>query len=243
MSKKVACVLVNYNMPERADALAEAVLSSRWDVDLVLVDNGSDIVKPAKNTTIRLPKNIQTTNGWLEGVRHARKMGNHFAYVFMITSAEPVSGDFISDCAELLANNENAVGAHPALTPDSTTLWEHMKYRDGVNRRTWMLDNICSMYKADFFDAHPFDPDLIYGHGIDLEICYHARKEGRSLWIVESSQVKKVTDIGYSMRRMNMTAEERRRNGFANMSAILTQRYGPDFWNFLTRSYLPEGMK
>jgi hypothetical protein len=113
-----------------------------------------------------------------------------------------------------------------------------MKKRGDWIRKTWMIDNIFSVWRADFFHRHPFDPALIYGHGIDLEICYHARKENRLIYICENAEVRKITDIGYTMNRMNMTADERRKNGYINMSEVLSKRYGFDFWNFLTRSYV-----
>jgi hypothetical protein len=241
MSNRVAAIVVNYNMPERADALAEAINRSAWPVDCILVDNGSDLVPPAKHTTFTIKKNCQTTRGWLTGVEYAKKLGDYFAYMFIITSAQFASGDPVAECAFLLTSDPNAAGAHAALTVGSTTAWKHMKNRhSGGNRQTWMIDNIASMYRADFFDAHPFDPRLIYGHGIDLEICYMARKENRSLWICEGAEVEKITDIGYTMQRMNMTADERNRKAMANMKEILVPQYGPDFWGFLTREHVTD---
>ena len=251
---KVAAIITSYNMPERADKLAEAILASKWPCDLILVDNGSDIVAPSKYTTLRLEKNVQTTNGWLAGVKYAQEHDEYFAYMFIITSAEPVRGDMVSSCAGILDIDPEAVGVHPALTPDSTTIWEHMKARGGPFRRTWMIDNICSIYRTDFFNAHPFDPALIYGHGIDLEICYHARRENRRLWIAEGAQVRKITDIGYQLpvttngntvieNRMNMTANDRNHRAMENMREVLIPRYGPDFWGVLTREFVTDNLK
>ena len=241
MRTRIAALITSYNMPERAGALVQAIARSSWPVDVFLIDNGSDIVPPSEYTTLRLEKNIQTTGGWLAGWNYARTLYPYFAYMFIITSAEFVSGDPVAACAELLLSDDNAAGVHPALTQDSTTMWNHMKAR-GADHKTWMVDNICSTWRADFFEAHPFDPALIYGHGIDLELCYFARKEKRNIWIAEGAQVKKVTDIGYQMNRMRMTADERRQKGFANMTEVLSKRYGPDYWNFLTKSYVTDEM-
>jgi hypothetical protein len=62
-----------------------------------------------------------------------------------------------------------------------------------------------------------------------LETSYKARAQGKSLWICEDVQVKKVTDIGYTMGRMGMTAEERRVLARENMDEVFTQKYGPDW--------------
>lgn len=245
MSERVAVLIVNYNMPERADEIAAAVGRSSWPCDAILIDNGSDIMPPAKHTTLQLEKNVQTTRGWLAGLAYAREHGPYFAYMFCITSAEWMRGDPVAACAQVLADDPNAVGAHPALTPDSTTAWHHLKARGGaVLRPTWMIDNISSMYRADWFDAaQRFDPRLIYGHGIDLEACWMARKEGRGLWVTEAAGVRKITDIGYSMNRMNMTADERNRRANVNMREVLPARYGEAFWERLTTEYVTDTLR
>ena len=97
-----------------------------------------------------------------------------------------------------------------------------------------MIDNIASLYRADWFDGiGRFDPSLIYAHGIDLETCWKARQEGRSLWIHQGSVIRKVTDIGYTMDRMGMTATARNSLAQSNMNAVLGPRYGPNYWEVL----------
>jgi GT2 family glycosyltransferase len=230
MNNKVACLITNYNMPERTDDLVKYIRHNvKVPCDVVVVDNGSDLVKPSKYTTVRLEKNIQTTGGWLAGLNSLDRQ--YFAYWFLITSTEFVYGESFDPLMPMVAklqNDEQAVGVHNALTVDSTTAWTHLKTRGGIGcRQTWMLDNISSLYRADWFDSiGRFDPDLIYGWGIDLETCYIARKQQRTLWVCEDARVKKVTDIGYAMDRMNMSAEDRRVKARENMMSILSKRYG-----------------
>jgi GT2 family glycosyltransferase len=232
---KVAVVIVNFNMPERADALAEHIKAHTvCEYDIILVDNGSDKVPPAKNTTIALKHNVQTTNGWLTGLGYADALAAfrgqpYYTYWFLITSAEFIDDmDILTPIVEFLHHNPSAVGIHPALTQDSTTSWQHMIDRGkGEPRETWFIDNIASLYRADWFNRiGRFDHNLIYGWGIDLETCWKAREQGCTLWIDERVKVKKVTDIGYSMNRMNMKAEERRVKAGSNMNNILSKRYG-----------------
>lgn len=246
MPDKVAVILTNYNMPERADALHDAVMArSHWPVDFILVDNGSDIMKPAKNTTIRLRKNSQTTGGWLAGLRSLKE--KYFAYVFTITSTEMESegNDVIGLMAQFLKDTPNVVGVHPALTDDSTTSWDHLYARGGTKpRKTWMIDNIFSMYRADWFDDIGwFDQHMIYGWGVDLETGYIARKEKRSLWVDERCRVKKVTDIGYAMNRMGMSADERQKLAGDNMRAELFRKYGQDYWHKMTEEYIDDDLR
>jgi GT2 family glycosyltransferase len=234
---RVAVLIVNYNMPERTDALCEAISGrTKWPHDLCVIDNGSDQQPPSRYTMLRLPKNIQTTGGWLAGLNALKE--KYFAYWFIITSARipDDQGDILTPMARLLMDDENAVGIHPSLTAESTTGWLHLKNR-GTNapRRTWMIDNIASLYRADWFDSiGRFDPAFIYAWGIDLETCYRARKQGRSLWVDDRVQVEKITNIGYTMNRMGMTAEERGRLAYANMMEVGKRKYGERFWELMT---------
>lgn len=230
--RKVAAVIVNYNMPERADALAEHIKRSAWPVDIYLVDNGSDIQLPARNTNVKVSGNVQTTNGWLAGLRSSDGNGPYFAYWFLITSAEFVNDDdVLLPMAEWMLDNDDVAGVHPALTLDSTTAWGHLKDRGtGIPRQTWMIDNIASLWRADWFNSiGRFDPYLVYGWGIDLETCYKARKAGRTIWVDERVNIKKVTDIGYTMGRMNMGARQRRYLASRNMNEVFTEKYGIDW--------------
>lgn len=232
-------------MPERADALFEYIeRHTSWPADIYLVDNASDVSPPAIHTNLTLQYNIQTTGGWLAGLKAAKQKQKYFAYIFAITSADfpAESGDPITPLAELLIQDDNAVGVHPALTEDSTTSWSHMIARGGdVPRRTWMMDNIFSCYRADWFDSiGQFDPDMRFAWGIDLETCWLARHYGRGLYIHEGTRVRKVTDIGYTMSRMNMSAEERRRQAGENMAYFLSKKYGDNWWWRMTNEYVKD---
>ena len=239
----VAAIIVNFNMPERTDALCEHLLKYvKWPMVLIVVDNGSDLMPPSKYSTIRLPANVQTTGGWLAGLEQARKYKDLLAYWFLITSAEFVGKcDPLAPMADLMANVSQLVGFHPALTNDSTSAWKHLIKRNGnLPRRVWMIDNIASLWRADWFDrVGGFDPELSFGWGIDLELSWKAREQDRALYVHDGLQVKKVTDIGYTMERMNMSADERRQLAGANMDQVLERKYGPD-WNWKMRQEFVE---
>lgn len=245
---RVAAIITNYNMPERAEALADTIAWRCKDCDVYLVDNGSDIVPPARGTNVRLEKNVQTTRGWLAGLKAADESGLAYdAYWFLITSAEFVgdAGDPLSPMTDLLADDPQAVGVHPALTRDSTTAWGHLITRGGSQpRQTWMIDNIASLYRASWFNAiGRFDPSMIYGWGVDLETCYFARQQGYTLWVHEGVKVKKVTNIGYSMKRMNMTADARSFLASRNMDQVLSMKYGPDWKREILGAYVTGEMR
>lgn len=248
MSNLVAALIVNYNMPEKTDALVESI-RQRVKVPCVpiVIDNGSDQQSPSKYTTLKVRPNIQTTGGWLEGLKYAQRL-KPLAYWFIITSAEfdELQYDPLAPMVNLLNNRPSVVGVHPALTSDSTTSWNHMKARTefGTSRPTWMIDNIASLYRADWFDSIGwFDPALLYAWGIDLETCWKARRDGKTIAICEASRIKKITNIGYTMERMGMTAQQREERAGANMAAVLSSRYGPNWWHRMTNEFVTEEMR
>ncbi len=247
MTSRVAILLVNYNMPERTDALCRAIENSvKWEHDLVVIDNGSDQKPPSEYTKVKLKPNRQTTRGWLAGLESLRDTA-YFAYWFFITSAAipDGAGDILAPMAQFLMDTPDAVGIHPSLTPQSTTSWGHL-YNRGTNapRRTWMIDNIASLYRASWFDSIGwFDPEMVYAWGIDLETCWKARKQRRSLWVDDRVQVEKITNIGYTMGRMGMTANERSERAGANMRQVLERKYGGSWWWRMTEENVDASWK
>jgi GT2 family glycosyltransferase len=225
--EKVTAIISNYNMPERTDALVEHI-HAHEKCEVVAVDNGSDLVPPSKYTTVRLEKNIQTTGGWLEGLKVAK--GSDFYWV-IITSAEFIGVPVLGQMLKCMQLYPHCVGVHPSLTKDSTTSWEHLK-EIGTSgfRKVWMIDNIASLWRAKWFDSvGGFDPRFTYGWGPDLELAHLARLQSRTLYVTEPAGVKKVTDIGYTMKRMNMDAEDRRAFARANMREVMIDKYGPQW--------------
>jgi len=245
--KKIAVFIVNFNMPERADSLYGHITKyAKWPHEIFMIDNGSDLVAPSQHTNVGIETNLQTTGGWNAGLDAAGRNGNWLAYWFLITSAEFKSDrDPLTPMVVALLKCPELVGIHPALTQDSTTAWNHLKARggDGV-RRTWMIDNIASLWRADWFEANGgFDPDLKYGWGIDLELSYKARQQNKWMWIHEGVRVEKVTNIGYTMNRMGMSADERVRLAGANMAEVLSTKYGSNWDRKMRSDYVESWMR
>lgn len=254
----IGIILVNYNMPERSEALFEAVMDTVdpqvTDYDFIVVDNGSDMVMPPRCTTIGLEYNVQTTNGWLMGLHYADALEQifqhkYFAYWILITSGEFLAeqGDILTPMVDYLMLNEQCVGIHPSLSPDSTSFWKHMYHDpmwDEPTKPTWMIDNIAALWRADWFNSiGRFDPRLVYAHGSDLETCYLAREQGKEIRIHNDVQVKKVDNIGYKMDRMGMTAEERLKYAGDNMNRVFDEKYGEGWKEFMLNGHTWEDLK
>ena len=245
-SKKVAVFIVNYNMPERANALYEYLMNNvKYPIDIYLVDNGSDITKPSQYTNVWIKKNKQTMGGWLEAFKEAdRKPYRYYAYSFLFTSMmfTDKSGDYITSMIQKLKEDKDAVVVIPSISKDSDIYWEHLKNR-GTNdfRRTWFIDNIAPLWKADWLDRNGrVNPDLTYAYGVDIEMCYKARRANKSIWIDEKIEVSKTTDIGYKMNRMNMSAEDRRKNAWDNMEQVFRKKYGENWYDMLYNRYIKD---
>jgi len=254
MDKNIGIFIVNYNMPERADALARHLTAHCKTADVILIDNGSDLMPRADLTNHHIMINVQTTKGWmvpLDIIKQLRVIDNlppYKYYAFVITSAEilPNARDFVTPITDFMDRNPNTVGVHPALSEDSTTAWDHLKVRDLTEnfRKTWMIDNIFSIYRASWFDSiGGFDTDLVYAWGIDLETCFLARQQGRDLYIYQPACVKKETDIAYNMNRMNMTAPERSSKAAENMETILSKKYGSNWFYQMTLIGVTDDLK
>lgn len=240
-------------MPERTDMLCSYLkYFTKVEYDLIVIDNGSDLVNPSYYTTLRLPENVQTTRGWLSGLRIADMFAEsreepYFAYVIGITSARLVGNeDHLSMMLDVLLENDDAVGVLPAITSNSDIeVWKHMLTRGGdAPRMTWGLDNIFTMWRRDWFDSiGQFDSRLIYAWGLAEETSWKARSQGKSLWIHEGCKVEKLQDIGYKMDRMNMGWDDRRRLGMENVMEIMEGKYGKDWMRKLTEEFVEDAWR
>jgi hypothetical protein len=232
---RIALILTNYNMPERTDAIAEHLrFTVNYPIDYYIVDNGSDLVKPSKYTTVRLEKNKQVTGGFLAGVDAAVKSGNEYlAYWFMITSAKFIDIDWIDPLDYLIPTMKkpDTFAVSPSVNFPKHCAWEPwMAPRDKGVRRIWGMDYICALISAEKYHAlGGFRPELIYMWGVPGEMNWKARKNGWKLYINDDYTIEKYTDIGYEMDRMNMSAEDRRFLASKNSDDILNPIYGEEY--------------
>ena len=130
---RTAIIINSYNMPERTDALVEHIIGKvKLPYDLIVVDNGSDIVEPSKYTTFQIPENIQTTGGFLAGLEYADSLGHdYFAYWLIITSARFHKGnkrDPLKELMDVLEGDELAYAVQPSIVFDCDQAWSGMMF-------------------------------------------------------------------------------------------------------------------
>ena len=240
---KVAIVLLNYNMPERAeDIIAHVLARVEVPYELIVVDNGSDLVAPALGTNLRLEKNVQVSNGFRMGLAYADAIAawelfEFFAYWFLITSLEFLTKDLTDPLEPLLkemVDNPEVAMVIPSLSPSTNTAWENQKWRPvddkpgGLTRETWGTDfYLAGLVRASWFNKiGRFNSALRYGWGICSEVNWMARRDGMKILMHNEVIIHKETNIGYVMDRMNMTANDRGVLSSDEMNYILEQKYG-----------------
>ena len=239
-NKRVAIILVNYNMVENTDKIINKLKEvTKYPTDIIVVDNGSDKVKQSQYTTISLAKNIQTTNGWLMGLHYSDSLSinenfEYFCYIFAITSTyiDHINYDIIE---KLVFNlKDEIVGVHPSLSKDSTTAHKHLYNNNKNLREVKFIDNIFSCYKSDWFNSiGRFNPKMTYAWAIDVETGYLARKAGFKICVDDDIIVKKITNIGYTMNRMSESSKEREVNARTQMYNYFKEKYGPNYSKIL----------
>ena len=240
-SNRVAAIIVNYNMVERADNIAEGIKKHvKWPVDVIVVDNGSDLKDspPSKHTAIRLEANVQTTNGWLMGVEYAKALSHAYGYCYMaywiwITTSEYVeTKDILTPMAEAMIADPKIAGVSPYLTSDSLPkTWPQLYKQKGTSntdiKDVNFLDNLATLWRAEWFDSiGVFDPDELRGFGVDTENSYLARLSGRRVVVHQGVSIRKTSGVAYKMKRMNANAAKRGDVATKEMRNCLGFRYG-----------------
>lgn len=224
-------------MPERTDTLVEHIHKTvQQPYELFVVDNGSDLVSPSQYSNVMLPKNVQTTNGFLEGLKVADLYEDEFyAYWMMITSAEFIKGDPrdpLDLLLPILITDEEAFAVQPAIKFNYKQAWsDAMSPRpEGGLRRTWGTDYISTLFKAQYFnEIGRYRPELTMMWGVPGECNWKARKNGWHIYIQDDYVMRKETDIGYTMDRMNMNKNERKELAAAESDKVLEPIYGKNY--------------
>lgn len=214
--RKVAIIVLNYRMAEMTDRLVARIKEvTRWPHDLFVIDNGSPGDRPgngeiAASTTHRCSPNRRLTGGFNFGIEVARAheidpvVGDHpedLKYdAFWLVCNDVRLRKPIDVVAACMAQVERARQAgqpigiiHPSMEPDPAT-WNHadMVWHGpaGVRDTDW-ADIICPIYTREAMEAAGwrFNPELVYGWGIDRESSYLCWKNGLRVTVCDDVQV------------------------------------------------------
>lgn len=242
---KTAIILCNYNMFEYADALVEHIYETvKRPYDLIVVDNGSDLVPPSQYTTHHIPENIQMTPGFMWGLDQLEE--EYFAYWLITTSVRFEKDDFRDPLDALLKVLEDGDLVY-AVQPSFHFTWgawvDLLSPRQPPKpRRVWGLEYAATLFRAKYFDElGRWNKRLIRGWGIASESAYLARKSGYRLYTHDGYVMYKDSWIGYELGRMNETGKERAAIATEECKKVLGEKYGEDYLEVLNWSYRETG--
>jgi len=244
--QKGAVFIINYNMPNEADEIYTYLKENiKYPIDIFLIDNGSDTYSPAKFTNIRLNPNLQMTNGILQGMKALRyKIYKYTSYTIISTSTKFTNktGDFIKKANILFNTRESCVAYHPSLSPSSRQAFQYMINQPGNRlRKASFLETVCVTYRAKWLDSiGRFDSRFVYGWGIDLETGYFARKQGKSMYLDDSSIIIKNFHWRHKSKRMQMSLENKKKLAMDNMISVFAAKYGKNWSAMIHENVLKE---
>lgn len=233
---KTAIIVCSYNMPERTDALCEHILKTvKVPHTLYVIDNGSDLVEPSLYTTHWLPDNLQTGGGFRRGLEFADKFDYKY-YWLLITSAafiETDTRDPLECLLPIMEQDEMAYAVQPSIKfgkkEEAWSKWLEPR-KHSTFRRIWGVDYISTLFRAEFLNKiGRFRKELPMMWGAIGECNYKARKRGWHIYVCDNYTMRKETDIGYKMDRMNMTSVDRKRIAAAESDRVLTPIYGSNY--------------
>lgn len=211
---ETSVIIVNYNMPERTDALVSFVRSHTvQDFELVVVDNGSDLVSPSQYTTVWIPKNRDTLGGWNSGL----VFSSGEAVLFLSTSMqfEETDKDILLELTGYLQNT--TVAAMPKWTGAASITHQQKTV------------NPFALWNRKWLKKHMPDHRLTTGWGSDFELDYFIRQDRKRFAICDTVKVKISEGVTYEQRRGGMTIDERRKQAREQMYKVLTEKYGDDW--------------
>lgn len=234
---RTGIVICNYNMPERTNALVDHIVDTvRLPYNLCVVDNGSDLTSMSKFTALHLYDNLQTTNGFMEGLGFLGALSHKYDYYWLIiTSAAFIENDTRDPLQELVSVMESdplAYAVQPSIIFDGDEAWSKMMSprKNPMPRRVWGIDYISTLFRAEYFDQiGRYRKELTMMWGVPGECNWKARKNGWHIYVHDGYTMRKETNIGYKMNRMNMTAKKRRNLASAESDRILEPIYGKDY--------------
>jgi hypothetical protein len=248
MKNKTAIIICSYNMVEYTDDLVEHIYETvKMPHDLIVVDNGSDLVEPSRYTTFKIPENIQMVRGFMAGVDHAKTLGDYDYYWLITTSCKfrtQDKRDPVRLMVDVFESDPFTFLVHPALNIDYGAWKQIMQSMTDAPRRVFGIEGVCPFYSAPKFDElGGWRRELTYGWGMGPELDFLARKNGWHIYIHDGYVMDKHTSIGYHMDRMNMTEKERHRRAARERDEVLIPIYGENYLDrFMNENISPEEM-
>ncbi len=219
---RTAFIILEYCGGARTDALFERI--SRWNPDapILVLDNASP-ENHASSVTHRNRRNSYIGGGIRDCLALARALGATYLF-YCVNDAELPDALVIKDFQAVMDNDPEVVLVSCSLSADSQQARRYpwMVRRAGsLLRRVRAADPICCLLRLDFIAGFGGFPESKGGWGYAGEIAYHARKQGRKLYVNDRCSVRHVRASGFLVTDEGETVSKA-----AEAARVYSHRYG-----------------
>jgi hypothetical protein len=228
---RTAVIIPNYNMPESTESLCYHVGLSEVEHDIIVVNIGEHGNSPLGSVSVK--QNVQMTHGILMGIQYSKYLeavGNfkYLGYWILLTSTVFTSDvDVLSYLISEMENNPNCVMITPSFDKSSEIAWDNLYNSGSGYRHTWGSDCFALLYRADWYNSKGgYDNRLLVGWGVDLEMSYLAKREGKDIVVCDDVVMHKATGNMDKLGRMPESISDRNKRGAEEMHRILNEKYG-----------------
>lgn len=241
---KVAALIVSHNNPKLTDGLVESIKRQTLgvEVDVYVIETGSDKDKCSKYTNIWVDEGIRMTRGWNTLKDYADRNGDYFAYQLFVNDAKLLEGqDMISYLAGSLSSDEKLAYIHPY----QTTPYPQCPQVNKVNKRGIRYESfaeiVCPMIRKDLWDkVDMLDRRFFYGWGLDYDHTKLVHDAGYRMAISDDVGIEHVPYTSYrDGADKNLNQDKFLKLAQENMIQGLVEKYGKN-WKQVIRDSIPE---
>lgn len=241
---KVAIIIPNCNTPEFVEELIGHVrrkTADNSDYDVYVINNGEPRYfhdKP-ENYVLSYLVPLGMGTAVIKGINYANRIDKYFAYWILTTSMKfTYDEDYLTPMLKVLKVIPDAVMIHPATIGTAWDSLEPSNYDGGI-RGVWGVDSNAVLIRADWYNSvGGYDPELTFGWGSSLELCWKARRDGKRIYVDDRFLMFKDDGVAWDMgRRSESTHEEFNEKASKQMSEVLSKKYGEEFLERLGHEY------
>lgn len=226
----ISIVVINYNMPEATDRHVEFIRShTNIEHELIVVDNGSDLMPPSQYTNVWIPKNKDTLGGWYSGLNFSR--GDAVWFLSTSTVFIDTNKDILFEMSSLLKGDTVCVCSNWQGARAVTHL-QHGTFSDEPHPIKFI--GPMAMWDRRWLKHNLPDPRLSTGWGTDFEMSYFLRQSNKNAVICPSVKMEVKEGIMYEMKRGHSTLDARRIYARKQMYDVLSEKYGENWKTILT---------
>jgi hypothetical protein len=232
---KVAVLIVSHNHPKLTDSLVESIKkqTKSVDVDVYVIETGSDKDKCSKYTTLWVDEGLRMTRGWNTLKDYADRRGRYFAYHLFVNDAKLLPGeDMIGSLALDMEAIKDCGYIHPYQTVPQPPGPLLNKQTDGEIRKVSFAEIVCPMIRADMWakiGQDFLDRRFFFGWGLDYDHPKLIHDAGYRMYISDKVGVEHKAYTSYREGVDSLSQNEFKDQALQNMREGLIAKYGANW--------------